>query len=53
MGGKKYRYKIIMKYKNTRQFRDIIAAQLVDFAAADKRFQTVTAYADPNPDTIL
>ena len=51
MGGK-YRYKIIMKYKNTRQFRDIIAAQLVDFAA-DKRFQSVTAYADPNPDTIL
>ena len=51
MGGK-YRYKIIMKYKNTRQFRDIIAAQLVGFAA-DKRFQTVTAYADPNPDTIL
>ena len=26
--------------------------QLVDFAA-DKRFQSVTAYADPNPDAIL
>ena len=51
MGGK-YRYKIVMKYKNTRQFRDIIAALLADFAA-DKRFQAVTAYADPNPDVIL
>ncbi len=51
MGGK-YRYKIIMKYKNTKQFREIIAALLADFAA-DRRFQAVTAYADPNPDTIL
>lgn len=51
MGGK-YRYKIIMKYKNTRQFREIIASLLTTFSA-DKRFAAVTAYADPNPDTIL
>lgn len=51
MGGK-YRYKIIMKYKNTKQFRDVIASLLIAFAA-DKRFAAVTAYADPNPDTIL
>lgn len=51
MGGK-YRYKIIMKYKNTKQFRDIIASLLTAFAA-DKRFVAVTAYADPNPDVIL
>lgn len=51
MGGK-YRYKIIMKYKNTKQFREIIASLIISFSA-DKRFSAVTVYADPNPDTIL
>lgn len=51
MGGK-YRYKIIMKYKNTKQFREIIASLIIAFSA-DKRFSAVTVYADPNPDTIL
>lgn len=51
MGGK-YRYKVIMKYKNTREFRDMIASLLTMFSA-EKKFQAVTAYADPNPDTIL
>lgn len=51
MGGK-YRYKIIMKYKNTTQFRTVVAAVLEEFGT-DKRFASVTAYADPNPDMIL
>ena len=51
MGGK-YRYKIIMKYKNSKAFRDAIAMLLSTFSS-DKRFLSVTAYADPNPDAIL
>ena len=51
MGGK-YRYKIIMKYKNSKAFRDAIASLLGVFSS-DKRFLSVTAYADPNPDAIL
>ena len=51
MGGK-YRYKIIMKYKNSKAFRDAIAMLLSAFSS-DKRFLNVTAYADPNPDAIL
>ena len=51
MGGK-YRYKIIMKYKNSKAFRDAIAMLLSAFSS-DKRFLSVTAYADPNPDAIL
>ena len=51
MGGK-YRYKIIMKYKNSKVFRDAIAMLLSAFSS-DKRFLSVTAYADPNPDAIL
>ena len=51
MGGK-YRYKIIMKYKNSKAFRDAIAMLLSAFSS-DKRFLSVTAYADSNPDAIL
>ena len=51
MGGK-YRYKIIMKYKNTKAFRAVIASLLTAFSA-EKQFSAVTAYADPNPDMIL
>ena len=51
MGGK-YRYKIIMKYKNSKAFRDAIAMLLSAFSS-DKRFLSVNAYADPNPDAIL
>ena len=51
MGGK-YRYKIVMKYKNSKAFRDVISSLLVTFAS-EKRFSSVTAYADPNPDMIL
>ena len=50
--GGKYRYKIIMKYKNSKQFREVIASLLTAFSA-EKRFASVTAYADPNPDMIL
>ena len=51
MGGK-YRYKIIMKYKNSKALRGAIAMLLSAFSS-DKRFLSVTAYADPNPDAIL
>lgn len=50
--GGKYRYKLIMKYKNTTQFREVIAGLLRAFQT-DRRFSGVTAYADPNPENIL
>lgn len=50
--GGKYRYKIIIKYKNSKEFREVIAEQLRAFST-EKRFASVTAYADPNPDMIL
>ncbi len=50
--GGKYRYKIIIKYKNSKEFREVIAERLRAFST-EKRFASVTAYADPNPDMIL
>lgn len=48
----KYRYKLIVKCKNTPRLREMAARLLQSFAAA-REFQTVTAYADPNPSRIL
>ncbi|MEG1426963.1 MAG: primosomal protein N' [Oscillospiraceae bacterium] len=47
----KYRYKLIIKYKNTVAFREMIAKLLIEFAK-DRDFSSVTAFADPNPHTI-
>lgn len=48
----KYRYKIIIKCKNTLEFRGLISGLLVDFAK-NREFAEVTAFADPNPYTII
>lgn len=48
----KYRYKIIVKCKNVRALREMIARLLVQFAGM-REFAAVTAYADPNPARIL
>lgn len=50
--GGKYRYKIIIKYKNSKVFREVISSLLIAFST-EKKFSSVTAYADPNPDMIL
>ena len=48
----KYRYKLIIKCRNSPRLREMAARLLRDFAAV-KEYQQVTAYADPNPSRIL
>lgn len=48
----KYRYKLIIKCRNSPKFREMIARLLTEFAGI-KDFQRVTVYADPNPDRII
>ena len=48
----KYRYKLIIKCRNTPRLRQMAARLLVSFATL-REFQQVTAYADPNPYRIL
>ncbi len=50
--GGKYRYKLIIKCKNTIEFRDVIADLLIKFAK-NKDYKEVTAFADLNPSTIM
>ena len=51
MGGK-YRYKLIIKCRNSPTFREMMAQLLCSFAKL-RDFREVTAYADSNPYTIL
>lgn len=48
----KYRYKLIMKCKNTPCLREMVSRSLVAFAGI-KEFQQVTVYADPNPNRVM
>jgi len=48
----KYRYRIILKCKNTKTFREMMHKMLVDFAKI-REHQHITVYADSNPYTIL
>lgn len=50
--GGKYRYKLLLKCRNSRLFRQMISRLLVHFAG-EKKFKHVTAFADMNPDTVL
>ncbi len=50
--GGKYRYKLIIKCRNTARFREM-AARLLESFAGLREFRQVTAYADPNPYHIL
>ena len=43
----KYRYKLIIKCKNNKEFRALLTAALLDFGK-QKEFAKVTAYADMN-----
>ncbi len=51
MGGK-YRYKLIIKCRNSAKFREMASRLLTAFAGL-REFQQVTAYADSNPYHIL
>lgn len=48
----KYRYKMIVKCRNGRNFRQMMSRLLTAFAK-DRTYSDVTAFADMNPDMIL
>ncbi len=48
----KFRYKIILKFRNSKRFRQMLSGVMVGFAK-ERKFSDVTVYADINPDNIL
>ncbi len=48
----KYRYKLIVKCRNSRRYRELVSRLLVQFAA-NREFLNVTVFVDMNPDTIM
>lgn len=48
----KFRYKCVMKFRNSSDFRKMLSQLLIAYGK-DRRFSSVTAYVDINPDTIL
>ena len=47
--SEKYRYRLIIKCRNTARFREMISKLLID-TGNDSRFSKVTVYADINPE---
>ena len=47
--NKKYRYRLIIKCRNTKGFRSMISEILKDFYG-DSKFSDVSVYADMNPE---
>ena len=50
--GGKYRYRIIIKFRNSRLFRRMMAGLLTD-TGSDPCFRNVSVYADVDPDNII
>lgn len=50
--GGKYRYKLIIKYKNSRPFRELMSGMLVSIGQ-ERRFSDVNVFFDPDPENIL
>ena len=48
----KYRYKIILKFRNSKRFRQMLSSVMIDFAK-ERKFSDTAVYADINPDNIL
>lgn len=48
----KYRYKLILKFRNNKSFRQMLSSLLVDFGKK-REFSKVTVFADINPDSII
>lgn len=48
----KYRYRLIIKCKNTKRFREMISKTLMDISK-EKEFKKTTVYADINPVDIM
>ena len=45
----KYRYHLIMRFKNTKRFREMLSRLLADFGK-NRQFSDITAYADIDPE---
>ena len=48
----RFRYKIVLKYKNNSEFRFMLSQLLTDFGKISK-YSSVTVYVDVNPDSII
>ena len=48
----KYRHKLIIKFRNSRRFQELISRLLVWFEK-DKKYSEVSVYVDVNPDMII
>lgn len=48
----KFRYKIILKFRSSKRFRQMLSKIIVEFAK-DRKYSDVTVFADVNPDNIL
>lgn len=48
----KYRYKIIIKFRNSKMFRQLMSETIIIFNK-DKRFKGVSVFVDINPDRIM
>ena len=48
----KYRYKLIIKFRNSRRFQELIS-RLVVWFEKDKKYSEVSVYVDVNPDMII
>lgn len=48
----KYRFRIIIKFKNTPRFRELMARLLSEFGK-QRQFSDITAYSDIDPDNII
>ncbi len=50
--NEKYRYRLIIKCRNSKRFRQLISEILIK-TSTDSRFSSVTVYADINPDSTI
>lgn len=50
--GNKYRYRLILKCRNSKEFRKMISDILMEFGK-NKLFSDISAYADMNPENLL
>ena len=48
----KYRYKIIIKFRNSKMFRQLMSETIITFNR-DKKFKGVSVFVDINPDRIM
>lgn len=50
--SEKYRYRLIIKCRNTKRFRQMVS-EILKKIGTDSRFSKITVYADINPDTAI